>query len=169
MKYNVKKICIFFFLISLPLIHTLKSFSEGNMEDQLKEANAYIEQNEFFKAETIMQKVIASEPENLEALKTMVLVLYYQKKREEALILVAHIYETNKEIIKNPDFVELAYLEALINFELGEKTKTLEILNRIFETYPDHKKATSLYCSVLAEIGNSNESKACLKKLSSMD
>ena len=169
MKSNVKGLCIFFFLISLPLIHTLKSFSEGNIDEQLREANAYIEQNEFLEAETIMQKAIASEPENLDALKTMVLVLYYQKKREEALILVAHVYETNKEIIKNPEFVELSYLEALIHFELGEKTKTLEILNRIFETNPDHKKATSLYCSVLAEIGNSNESKTCLKKLSSMD
>lgn len=169
MKYNVKRLCFFVFLISLPLLLSPKSFGEGNIEEQLKDANIYIAQNEFVKAESIMQKVIAKNPENIEALKTMVLLLYYQKRQQEALILLAHEFETNKDIIKAQEYVELLYLEALIHYELGDISKSLERLNLIFTTNPEHKKATSLYCSNLAEIGNLNESKTCLKKLSSMD
>lgn len=169
MKYNATGTYVLILIMSIPLLFCLKSFSEGNLEEQLQKASDYISQNQFIEAEKITNELLNSNPDNLNVLKTAILVLYYQDKLDEAEIKLAQIYETNIDLDQKSEYIDFLYLESLIYYEKGERKKALGVLEKLFKINPKHKASYTIYCSIISEMNTPKESKMCLKTLKNMD
>lgn len=169
MKYNATGTCVLILIMSIPLLFCLKSFSEDNLEEQLQKANDYISQNEFTEAKKITNELLNANPDNLNVLKTTILVLYYQEKLDEAELMLAQIYETNKDLDQKKEYIDFLYLESLIYYEKGEKQKALGVLDKLFKINPKHKASYTIYCSIIGEMNMPKELKMCLKTLKNMD
>ena len=131
---------------------------ESNINKILKQAITAHQEGRLEEAEKLYQKILDTEPTNLDANKNLSILLHKLGRLDEAEA------SCKKTIELKPDFIECYYDLGNILYQLGKLDEAEKNYRKVTELKPDHIEAYYNLGIVLQQVGKIHESMASFKK-----